>query len=576
MLFVLHYIMVGTVYINNSLVDLVYTIMGDTQDGFSKVTEDIDNVIINSGFFRGWGALIVYVAILGVTVAFFVQYIKRFFTIGFLVAISPLITVTYSIDKMGAGKLQALNTWLKEFIFNIIIQPFHCIIYAMMCSTAIKALAQTTSLKNFIVAIMSVLFVFKAEDIIKNIFGFRAGTLENAAASGALAWGVMSKFQSKSQNKNAKAAGSAGGGSSTSDFKCKDIPQNHTSNPPSGPIDNTKIPSRAESRATTPLGKRAAALGDVLRNTGNKISDGIANSGAGSSAFAEALAEKLKNNAERLEQFSVDPNKVMDDLVAKGSLQQLNNAIKITPKIMTGAFVSGLTGSAAQGIAAGYITGPGYFGKKFTGKIDKDLHKLQENAYNNRLANAMDNYRIDNDNMSDEEIYNKCLDLYEKDIATITDPAERQLAKRLQELKKLYEDRGEGDPAQRVMHQVEKIQAGNVRNAIKVRTENIVGVATTVMGNMHLHKDDMVNPNYTPGQGGTVPPGMVDRIIDDINHHARNGSDYFNSNDYSNADEDYKMLAREIYTSKSMMSAIGTAPQARVDAEIKRALREQL
>ena len=481
---------------------------------------------------------------------------------------------------MGDGKSQALNTWLKEFIFNIIIQPFHCIIYAMMCSTAVNSLAQTTSLKNFVVAIMSILFVFKAEDIIKNIFGFRAGTLENAAASGALAWGVMSKFQSKSQNKNAKAAGSAGGGSSTSDFKRKGIPQGHTSNPPSGTVDDTKVPSsfgRAKNRlANTAAGQAISNVGRAAAST--KVGQAVAKAGQaiGNTAAAEAVSEFAKNRAEELHQFEVDPKAMAKEMAKSAFLKTTNASLKLTPKLMTGAFVSGLTGSAAQGIAAGYITGPGKIGEKFIGPIDKDLHKLQENAYNNRLANAMDNYRIDNDNMSDEEIYNKCLDLYEKDIATITDPAERQLAKRLQELKKLYEDRGEGDPAQRVMHQVEKIQAGNVRNAIKVRTENIVGVATTVMGNMHLHKDDMVNPNYTPGQGGTVPPGMVDRIIDDINHHARNGSDYFNSNDYSNADEDYKMLAREIYTSKSMMSAIGTAPQARVDAEIKRALREQL
>ena len=392
MLFVLHYIMVATVYINNSLVDLVYTIMGSTQDGFSRVTEDIDDVIVGSGFFRGWGALIVYVAMLGVTVAFFVQYIKRFFTIGFLVAISPLITVTYSIDKMGDGKSQALNTWLKEFIFNIIIQPFHCIIYAMMCSTAVNSLAQTTSLKNFVVAIMSILFVFKAEDIIKNIFGFRAGTLENAAASGALAWGVMSKFQSKSQNKNAKAAGSAGGGSSTSDFKRKGIPQGHTSNPPSGTVDDTKVPSsfgRAKNRlANTAAGQAISNVGRAAAST--KVGQAVAKAGQaiGNTAAAEAVSEFAKNRAEELHQFEVDPKAMAKEMAKSAFLKTTNASLKLTPKLMTGAFVSGLTGSAAQGIAAGYITGPGKIGEKFIGPIDKDLHKLQENAYNNRLANA--------------------------------------------------------------------------------------------------------------------------------------------------------------------------------------------
>ena len=51
--------------------------------------------------------------------------------IGLLVVVSPLITCTYSLDKAGDGKAQALGAWLKEFIYTILIQPFHCIIY--MC-----------------------------------------------------------------------------------------------------------------------------------------------------------------------------------------------------------------------------------------------------------------------------------------------------------------------------------------------------------------------------------------------------------------------------------------------------------
>ena len=59
------------------------------------------------------------------------MYIKRMLTVGFLIVIAPLITITYSIDKMGDGKSQALNAWLKEFIYNVLIQTFHCIIIGL-------------------------------------------------------------------------------------------------------------------------------------------------------------------------------------------------------------------------------------------------------------------------------------------------------------------------------------------------------------------------------------------------------------------------------------------------------------
>jgi hypothetical protein len=42
--------------------------------------------------------------------------------VGFLILISPLITISYAIDKMGDGRAQALNNWFKEFIYNVIIQ----------------------------------------------------------------------------------------------------------------------------------------------------------------------------------------------------------------------------------------------------------------------------------------------------------------------------------------------------------------------------------------------------------------------------------------------------------------------
>ncbi len=41
-----------------------------------------------------------------------------------LIIIAPLITITYSMDKMKDGQAQALNTWMREFMFNVLIQPF--------------------------------------------------------------------------------------------------------------------------------------------------------------------------------------------------------------------------------------------------------------------------------------------------------------------------------------------------------------------------------------------------------------------------------------------------------------------
>ena len=106
-------------------------------------------------------------------------------TIGFLIVISPLITITYSIDKMGDGKSQALNAWLKEFVFNVLIQPFHCIIYLIFASTAINLLTEQQTLAAAVLSICMILFIFKGEKIVREIFNFRASSLGEAIGGAA-------------------------------------------------------------------------------------------------------------------------------------------------------------------------------------------------------------------------------------------------------------------------------------------------------------------------------------------------------------------------------------------------------
>ena len=117
------------------------------------------------------------------------MYIKRTLVLGFLIVISPLITITYSIDKMGDGKSQALNIWLKEFVFTVIIQPFHCIIYLVFYSSIMGAIKgfQGADLGNAIFAAASAFFMLKAEDIVKKIFGIQPNSIGNALGTGAMA-----------------------------------------------------------------------------------------------------------------------------------------------------------------------------------------------------------------------------------------------------------------------------------------------------------------------------------------------------------------------------------------------------
>lgn len=182
LLFVLHYIMILIINVNNKFVELIKP-TGEVED----VTEKFWEAAWNIGFTKGVGSAIAYLLLVGMSFVFLLSYLKRMITIAFLIIISPLITVTYSIDKMGDNKSQALNTWLKEFGYNVIIQPFQCITYRAIGETALNLLTDVEAsegLGTVILAITMLIFIYSAEKIVRHIFHMKpesmADTVGNA------------------------------------------------------------------------------------------------------------------------------------------------------------------------------------------------------------------------------------------------------------------------------------------------------------------------------------------------------------------------------------------------------------
>ena len=209
LLFLLHYIMLFVFSINNALVNAMEKIAeGTTISGTSFITTSygalmttIQGLMFDIDIIVRVAALIIYGMLVFQTISFLIAYIKRMFTIGFLIAIAPLITITYSMDKIGDGKAQALNTWLKEFVYNILLQPFQCILYLIFTNITFSAML-STGYSNFnegnvgiaIFAILSLQFIKEGEKLIKKIFGFdKASTAGDLAVGAALTAGAVLK-----------------------------------------------------------------------------------------------------------------------------------------------------------------------------------------------------------------------------------------------------------------------------------------------------------------------------------------------------------------------------------------------
>lgn len=193
LLFVLHYLIQFIITINNQLVNLLAS--SYEQADLSEPMDLMFNQSLKSiGFTKEMGSAICYVILVGMTFVFLLSYLKRMVTIAFLIVIAPLVTITYSIDKMNDGKSQALNTWFKEFTYNVLIQLFHCLSYLVLVEAGLKILQNSKSISAIIVSMIMVYFMYSAEKIVKHIFHFESRTMSDSVKHAAVMSAALGTF----------------------------------------------------------------------------------------------------------------------------------------------------------------------------------------------------------------------------------------------------------------------------------------------------------------------------------------------------------------------------------------------
>ena len=138
------------------------------------------------------GHLVIYTALVVYTFKFTFLYFKRVLRMAFLTIISPIVALTYPIDKME-GQAKGFQMWLKEYTYNALLQPMHYILYYILVSSSLSLAAH-----NPIYGIAALMFISQAENLLKRIFGFdkaRAGTVQGL--TGAFATGAITSSLNK-------------------------------------------------------------------------------------------------------------------------------------------------------------------------------------------------------------------------------------------------------------------------------------------------------------------------------------------------------------------------------------------
>ena len=149
------------------------------------------------------GKAICFVVLVLMTVFFVYTYLRRVLYMAFLTLMAPIVAVTYPIDKMNDGSAQGFNKWFREYIFNILIQPLHLLLYYILVTSAFNLAAE-----NVLYSIIAIGFMMPAEKLLRSFFGFQKS--ETAGAFGGVAGAAMVM----SGLKNIASIGSKKGGSS--------------------------------------------------------------------------------------------------------------------------------------------------------------------------------------------------------------------------------------------------------------------------------------------------------------------------------------------------------------------------
>ena len=457
------------------------------------------------------------------------MYIKRMITIAFLILISPIITITYSIDKISDGKSQALDTWVREFLQNVLIQPFHCIIYLVFISVGINIVNNSGTLAAGIIVILTMFFIFEAEKIIKNIFGINSDTTGSGMKTALTVVGTMTALKKLSEKKSGGSNKATQPVGNVNNVVQQQPVDNSKVNQSTVAVNNLNAAAEASNVKADPsaninnmqmtnlnnigsqnLGQgnnviysvddeennkfknvaRNLGLSGIVYPTGNGSGQGTSQSQNINMTTGVIDANSLKEPADKFNQKMQEQTAIKDEpkkkisgfekVLKEGAKKYVSVSYKgaMAFTAMTAQGVSGDATPASLGAAgvAGYQVGK--YTEEKAGQaynVVKQPFKQQYMKYKERnLSSAYNNYKNANkfsDAQMDRETQ-RMMQMDESNIKDIKNKDAQVYAKALKSMPQIYADNGYEDPNQELQNTLNRIKNENKRREQKNREDN--------------------------------------------------------------------------------------------------------
>ncbi len=176
---VVHMVMILIINTNNGLVKILSDALDARMNEINWTAEgEIEGSIYETIRTRAYDvflktsipAFFMYLVLIVIKIRFLWVYLKRFITIMVLVIIAPFIGAKYAIDATTGKKGTSFSSWLFDFIFNVLIQTVHGVIYIVLISTVVNL--AFSSITGYIIALIVLNFIVSADEIFRNIFEF--------------------------------------------------------------------------------------------------------------------------------------------------------------------------------------------------------------------------------------------------------------------------------------------------------------------------------------------------------------------------------------------------------------------
>lgn len=479
-IFLIHYIIVITVNVNDLLINMFSNYTKDNLDGGFAGSLALNAVNLLDGFVKGFTSSILYLFLTVMIMMFLISYVKRMLTVAFLIIIAPIITVTYSIDKIGDGKSQALNTWLKEFVYNVLIQPFHCIIYLAFMTIVIGLVGtpndqwfEGAGLGASVFAIFTMIFIKQAEPIVRKIFGFdNASSLGSALASGAL---LMSSMKTASnaiggakEKKESEGKGPSGAKNTnssrpkTSNNAARNV-NNINNSQSSSESNNSQTSSRNNANQTSQgnnANQTSQQSGTSQENNANQASQ---QSGTSQGNDANQTSQQNSNDELNINKSQTNKEK-LKNMAKKLPTAYVNAGFRVAGTAI-GAF-------ASDDFVTGGMTGYNYGKALGIGTVDKG-RKIVNTAtrkthFKKQTGELVDAYKKLQTDMgwSDELMYNqsdRLLQLSSDTLNKVSNPKVREYGEKLHKYREQFEGRYQ-EPSDMVLHTIKQVQNGSLTN----------------------------------------------------------------------------------------------------------------